>query len=88
MDLELPEDLWQHLLHLVLSHQGTKEMGSPVEPMTLEAILLYCADEMDSKANAFNRIICRSRKEGQTWTEWVNLMGRYLYAGSEKDKEL
>jgi len=84
MDMEVPEDLWQHLLHLILSHQGTKEMGSPVEPMTLEAILLYCADEMDSKANAFNRIISRSRKEGQTWTEWVNLMNRYLYAGAKE----
>ena len=84
-DIQVPEELWQHLIHLVLSHQGTKEQGSPVEPMTLEAILLYAADLMDSKANAFNRIIQRSRDQGDRWTEWVNLVNRYLYAGkSEK----
>ena len=64
---------------------SVRDVGSPIEPMTLEAILLYCADEMDSKANAFNRIISRSRKEGQTWTEWVNLMNRYLYAGGTRE---
>jgi len=85
MDMQIPEDLWQQLMHLVLSHQGSKEMGSPIEPMTLEAILLYCADEMDSKANAFNRIIQRSREQGDRWTEWVNLIGRYLYAGENSN---
>lgn len=78
---EIPEELRLHLEHLVLSHQGTKEQGSPVEPMTLEAILLYLADEMDSKANAFNRIIQRSREQGDRWTEWVQLLNRFLYAG-------
>lgn len=83
---EIPEELWQHLMHLVLSHQGSKDQGSPVEPMTLEAILLYASDEMDSKANAFNRIIQRSRSQGDRWTEWVNLMNRYLYAGKTREE--
>jgi 3'-5' exoribonuclease len=80
---EIPEELRLHLMHLVLSHQGTREQGSPVVPMTLEAILLYLADEMDSKANAFNRIIQRSREQGDRWTEWVQLLNRYLYAGEK-----
>ncbi len=85
LDMEIPEETWNCLMHLLLAHQGTHEQGSPVLPMTLEAILLYCADEMDSKANAFNRIIQRSREQGDRWTEWVKLMNRYLYAG-EKGK--
>ncbi len=83
---DVPVELRMHLMHLILSHQGTKEQGSPVEPMTLEAILLYLADEMDSKANAFNRIIQRSREQGDRWTEWVQLLNRYLYVG-EKPRE-
>jgi 3'-5' exoribonuclease len=39
----------QHLLHLVASHHGTKEWGSPVTPKTPEAILLHGIDNMDAK---------------------------------------
>ncbi len=84
---EVPQDIWDQVIHLVLSHQGTKEQGSPVEPMTLEAILLYTADEMDSKANAFNRIIKRSREQGDRWTEYVKIMNRYLFAGKKTETE-
>ena len=83
-DPDVPEELWDRLMHLVLSHQGTREQGSPVLPMTLEAILLHTADEMDSKANAFNRIIQRTRERGDKWTEYVKLMDRFLYAGEKK----
>ncbi|MFH1862952.1 MAG: HD domain-containing protein [bacterium] len=79
----LDDEIWKNLMHLVLSHQGSGEQGSPVVPMTLEAILLHHADEMDSKANAFNRIIQRSREKGDSWTEWVTLMNRYLYSGGK-----
>jgi 3'-5' exoribonuclease len=39
----------QHLLHLIASHHGTKEWGSPVTPKTPEAILLHAIDNMDAK---------------------------------------
>lgn len=81
IDTEVAREIWDQVMHMVLSHQGTKEQGSPVLPMTLEAILLYAADMMDSKANAFNRIIQRSREAGERWTEWVKLAETYLYAG-------
>jgi 3'-5' exoribonuclease len=83
-EASIPQELWDQLIHLVLSHQGTHEQGAVTLPMTLEAILLWAADEMESKANAFNRIIARSRERGDRWTEWVNLMGRYLYVGGEE----
>ncbi len=85
---EVAPEIWDQLIHLVLSHQGTREQGSPVLPLTLEAILLYTADEMDSKANAFNRIIQRSREQGNKWTEYIKIVERYLYAGEKKvDKD-
>jgi 3'-5' exoribonuclease len=39
------------LLHLILSHHGALEFGSPVQPMTLEAEILHWADEASAKAN-------------------------------------
>jgi 3'-5' exoribonuclease len=86
-ELEVPEELWNRLMHMILSHHGSREMGAPVVPMTLEAVLLYHADEMDAKANAFNRIIQRTREQGEHWSEKVRLIDRYLYAGEKAPEE-
>jgi 3'-5' exoribonuclease len=40
-----------HLRHLVLSHHGRKEWGSPVEPKTPEAAILHTIDLMDSRVD-------------------------------------
>jgi 23S rRNA maturation-related 3'-5' exoribonuclease YhaM len=39
------------LQHMILSHHGALEFGSPVQPMTLEAEILHWADEASAKAN-------------------------------------
>lgn len=43
------EDLKNKVLHMMTSHHGKTEYGSPKEPMFPEAVALYCADEMSSK---------------------------------------
>jgi len=53
--------------------------------MTLEAIILYYADELDSKANAFERIIGREKEAGKKWSRYVELMDRFLYLGEEDE---
>ncbi|MFQ6115215.1 MAG: 3'-5' exoribonuclease YhaM family protein [bacterium] len=80
-----PKDLQTELIHLILSHQGKLEQASPVVPMTLEALILYYADELDSTANAFLRIIKKEKKSGAKWSSFVQLMNRYLYFGAEED---
>jgi 3'-5' exoribonuclease len=40
------------LQHMILSHHGSLEFGSPVQPMTLEAELLHWADESSAKADS------------------------------------
>ncbi len=77
-----PKSLANELLHLILSHQGKLEQASPVVPMTLEAIILYYADELDSKANAFLRIAKKEKRPGTKWSSYINLLNRYLYFGS------
>jgi 3'-5' exoribonuclease len=43
----------EHLLHLVASHHGTKEFGSPVTPRTPEAAMLHYLDNIDAKLEMF-----------------------------------
>ncbi|OIO23574.1 hypothetical protein AUJ65_03315 [Candidatus Micrarchaeota archaeon CG1_02_51_15] len=44
------------LSHMILAHHGEHEYGAPKEPMFVEAVLVYYADEMDAKASQFERI--------------------------------
>ncbi len=48
-----PADLRQQLLHVMVSHHGSMEWGSPVLPCTLEAVLLHQVDMLDSRARGF-----------------------------------
>ena len=67
------------LRHLIVSHQGALEYGSPVLPQTPEAFVLYSADELDSKMGALRRV---AEKTGDAeWSEWVNLIGRFVFFG-------
>ncbi|NIA31860.1 MAG: HD domain-containing protein [Actinobacteria bacterium] len=79
---DFPPDLKNQLLHLILTHQGSREHGSPVEPMTREAFILYYADEIDSKLNAFERVYEREHEEGRKWSNFVKLLNRFFYFGS------
>lgn len=84
---QFPVELAIRLRHIVLSHHGELQQGSPVVPMSLEALIVYSADHMDAHANAYMRII---KKEGglkKRWSEWVNLIDRYLYLGDETENE-
>jgi 3'-5' exoribonuclease len=83
---EFPQELAMKLQHLILSHQGKLEHASPVEPMTREGFLLYYADEIDSKLNAFDRVSKDERPHGSKWSKFVNLLGRYLYLGEPQAK--
>lgn len=47
------EDVRLHLLHLVASHHGEKELGSPVEPRTPEAMTLHYIDNLDARLEMF-----------------------------------
>jgi 3'-5' exoribonuclease len=50
---DFPADELRHLIHLVLSHHGNLEWGSPVAPKTLEAVLLHQIDLLDSRVQGF-----------------------------------
>ncbi len=76
---DFPEELKIQLIHLVLSHQGKLEYASPVEPKTLEAIVLYQADELSAKTNAYKSAIDMDRIKGGRWTRFLPLAETALY---------
>jgi len=50
---DFPEESLRQLIHLIISHHGTNEWGSPIIPKTLEAILLHQIDLLDSRVQGF-----------------------------------
>jgi 3'-5' exoribonuclease len=82
-----PEGLKNQLLHLILSHQGKLEQASPVEPKTLEAIVLYQADEISAKANAYKSVIEADAKGENRWTKFLHLINSPLYIPEEFNKQ-
>jgi len=73
-----PDDLRAHIEHLVASHHGARERGSPVEPRTVEAFILAAIDELDAKLNQVRRAIAEDSSEDE-FTSWNKRLGRVLY---------
>jgi 3'-5' exoribonuclease len=80
---EFPADLRSELEHLVLSHHGTRDHGSPVEPKTIEAFILAMVDELDARLNQVRRAVSEDTGDTQ-FTGWHKRLGRVLYKGSER----
>jgi 3'-5' exoribonuclease len=62
-------ELGQALLHIVLSHHGALEHGSPVVPATREATLVHAMDNLGGKLGSFDRIE-RELPDGQAWSKF------------------
>ena len=77
-----PEKLRVLVEHMILSHHGKYEFGSPKLPMTPEAMLLSAMDDLEAKFSALRREFAAAesagKKPGET-TEWVRSMDRTLF---------
>ena len=67
--------------HLILSHHGQYDYGSPKRPKTLEAIVLNFLDDLDSKINGVTAHIEREAESPSDWTSHHRLYDRYFYKG-------
>lgn len=65
---EVPEELLVEIEHLILSHHGELELGSPVKPMTVEAFLLASVDDLDSKLHQIHRHLDEDDSPGRFTT--------------------
>ncbi len=73
IQLNFPEDKLRDLLHLVASHHGKLEWGSPVQPKLLEAILLHQIDLLDSRVQGYLDYIADDNSE-TAWTSKKSMM--------------
>jgi 3'-5' exoribonuclease len=72
-----PNETALRLKHLILSHHGQYEFGSPKRPKFLEAFALNMIDDLDAKLNGLNRYMKNDKQEG-SWTEFNRMFERYL----------
>ncbi len=79
-----PEETAIRLKHLIASHHGTYEFGSPRLPMTPEAIALHYIDNLDAKIHEFTRDINNDPNPQSTWTAFNARLDRKLFKGPRK----
>lgn len=81
-----PSLLALKLRHIMLSHHGDLEYGSPKRPKTLEALVVHFMDDLDAKVNAFQEFIAASPDDETEWTPYHRLLERYIYKdGRQRD---
>lgn len=89
---DFPDDLLTQIQHLILSHHGRLEFGSPTLPMTTEAFLLSFIDDLDSKMNLIEQLRRKQKGEGLQWSEYQRSLERFLYLGpleqGEKEEDM
>ena len=74
-----PEDRLEQIQHLILSHHGRQEFGSPTVPMTVEAFLLSFLDDLDAKMNVTEQLRYKIDAGEMEWTDYQRSLERYLF---------
>ncbi len=75
-----PAELEHALLHIILSHHGALEHGSPVVPCTREATLIHMVDNLGSRLGSFDRIE-NHLAAGEQWAAFDKGIGASAYFG-------
>lgn len=77
-ELNITSEVGLLLEHMVLSHHGEKEFGSPVPPLTKEAVILHFVDDLDSKMNILSKAL-ELTNEGEFTQRLISMDGRAFY---------
>jgi 3'-5' exoribonuclease len=76
-----PLELGLRLKHMVVSHHGDYEFGSPKLPMTFEAIALHYLDNLDAKIANVRQLIAEDANASSNWTSFNPQLGRKILKG-------
>ena len=82
-----PRELGMLLKHLLLSHHGQYDYGSPKRPKTVEATILHYLDDMDSKINGIRSHVAKETAQGNRWTSHHRLYNLYFFTGNGMEDE-
>ncbi|MGI8429348.1 MAG: 3'-5' exoribonuclease YhaM family protein [Solirubrobacteraceae bacterium] len=83
-----PRELEQALLHIILSHHGSLEHGSPVVPCTREATLVHMIDNLGGRLGSFDRLE-KQLSAGEQWSGYDKAIGggAYFADGVAQERE-
>lgn len=79
---DFPPALQTQVEHVILSHHGSREFGSPVVPMTVEAMIVSVSDDLDAKLNMVRSALESTEGEGE-FTAYQAKLGRSFWRGTE-----
>ena len=85
--LGFPEEQVTILKHIILSHHGKLEYGSPKVPMLLEAYVVWMIDDLDSKVDSITQFMNQDSSGDDTWTSFNQLYGRHFFKNNFKKLE-
>lgn len=80
---DFPAEVALRLKHIILSHHGTYEFGSPRLPMTPEAVIVHYLDNLDAKVHEFTRAIDDDPNADSHWTPFFPRLNRKLFKGGK-----
>jgi 3'-5' exoribonuclease len=81
-----PAELEQAVLHIILSHHGSLEHGSPVVPCTREATLVHMIDNLGGRLGSFDRLE-KSLPIGEQWSSYDKALGGGAYFAERAEPE-
>ena len=81
---EFPIELALLVKHMLVSHHGAYEFGSPKLPQTVEAVMLHSLDDLDGKIQAIQNM--PEKEPGSKWTAFHRAYGRSFYKKSMKEE--
>ena len=74
------------LKHIILSHHGKIEYGSPKLPMVPEALVIAMIDDLDSKIDTMMNFVNLEREAGESWSRYHEGFDRYFFLEDLKTK--
>jgi 3'-5' exoribonuclease len=84
--LGFTEELRDICKHIILSHHGKLEYGSPKRPKFLEAMVVAMVDDFDSKVATLKTIVDGERASGEKWSRYNELFDRYFLLDDMNEK--
>lgn len=72
--------------HIILSHHGRLEYGSPKRPKFMEAMVVAMIDDFDSKVATVKSIVESERDSGEKWSRYNEMFDRYFLLEDMNDK--
>ena len=80
------QDILDSLCHIIVSHHGQYEFGSPVLPATAEALVVHHLDNIDAKLKGLEQALEAMLPDDGNWTSWMKMFDRQMYRPTNSEQ--